>query len=66
MPAALHETEAEQLPLLQVDPPRPTAPRPATRHSAPNRAASGARCPDTATTAVHPPTRRARFGEEVY
>jgi DNA repair photolyase len=66
MPAALHEGEAEQLPLLQVDPPRPTAPRPATRHSAPDWAASGARCPDTATTAVHPPTRRARFGGEVY
>jgi len=66
MPAALHDSEAEQLPLLQVDPPRPTAPRPATRHSAPDWAASGARCPDTATTAVHPPTRRARFGGEVY
>ena len=65
-PAVLHEAEAEQLPLLQIDPPQPAAPRLASRHSAPDRAASGARCPDTATAAAHPPTRRARFGGEVY
>ena len=62
MPAPLHETEAEQLPLLQIDPPRPTVPRLATCHGAPDRAVSGARRPDTSTTAVHPPTRRTRFG----
>lgn len=65
MPAPLHETEAEQLPLLQVEPPRPAERRPATLHAPPDRAASGGRGPDTATAAAYPPTRRTCFGKGI-
>jgi DNA repair photolyase len=59
--APVHHAEAEQLPLLQVDPPGPTARRPTIHHSAPDHPACGADCPGNAKNVPCLSTRRSHF-----
>ncbi len=61
-PITLHETEAEQLPLLQIDRQHPTE---ATQHSALERAPSRTEHPDTDAGAIRRRSRRTCFGGEV-
>jgi len=66
MPAALHETEAEQLPLLQIDSPAPSLPCVGSPPPPESNfhTSSGTRCRDTATMVSGGSMRTSRCGSD--